>query len=96
MDRHIATQEMLADTAKWPEEVSQTRPHALGGIRVNFKDVILIVIAHPFLVCVRHRGMLAFDTLIRFVFIREDMTVRVGKTMHVFDQGLGLRGMHDL
>jgi hypothetical protein len=90
MDCHVSTQEMLADAAKRSEEVSQTCPHAFSRIGVDFKNIVRIVIARPFLASVRNRGMLAFDSLIRLVFIGEDMAVWQGETMYVLDQRFGL------
>jgi hypothetical protein len=95
MDCHLSTQEMLAGIAGRSEEVSQTRSHPFGGIGMNFKDVILIVIACPFFATMCHGGMLALDALVRLVFIREDMTGRPGKTMKMSDQRFGLRRVND-
>src|SRR6266516_4757597 len=94
MDRHIATQEMLADATKRSEEIPQAGPHAFGRIGMDFKDVILIVIACPFLASMCHCGMLALDALVRFVFIGEDMAVWPGKAMHMSHQRLGLCGVN--
>src|SRR5215211_1214843 len=94
MDRHITTHEMFADAAKRPEEIPQTRPHAFGRIGMNFKDVILIVIACPFLGTMGNGGVLALDALVRLVLVGEDMAVRPSKAMHMSHQGLGLRGVN--
>jgi hypothetical protein len=90
MDRHLTAQEMLAEAAKRPEEIPQTGPHAFGRMGMDFKDIILIVIAGPFFASLCHRGMLALDALVRLVFIGADMAVWQGETMYVLDQRFGL------
>jgi hypothetical protein len=94
MDRHVSTQEMFAEATKRSEEVSQPCPHAFDRVGVNFKGIILIVIACPLLVSMCNGRMLAFDAMIRLVFIGENMAVRPGNAMNMVRQGFGLCGVN--
>ena len=95
MNGNITVQEMLAYATKWSEEISQARPHAFGRIGVDFKDIILIVIACPFFAPMSYCGMLALDALIRLIFICNDMAVWQGKAMNMSDQRFGLCAVND-
>jgi hypothetical protein len=86
---------MLAHATKRSEEISQSCPHAFGRIGVDFKDIIVIIIACPFFAPMSYCGMLALDALIRLIFIGKDMAVWQGKPMNMSDQRFGLCGVND-
>ena len=96
MDGCVPAQEMLADTAKRPKEIAQTRPHAFGRIGVDFKHMVLIIVACPFLDTMSNAGMLALNALIGFVIIRENMAIGLSETMHMIDQCFDLGGVNHL
>ena len=75
MNSHITAQEMLADAAKRSEKISQASPQPFNRIGVSFKDIIFVIIPRPFLAAMCDCGMLTLDTLIRLVFVGEDMTI---------------------
>src|SRR5690606_18737859 len=54
MNSHIPIQKMFIDAAKGTQEITQTRPQAFIGVRMDFKPAIAVIIACPFFCVMTH------------------------------------------
>ena len=59
MQSNIAAQEVLADTTKGSQMGSQSGPHALKCVGMNFTKTIAVIISCPFIGTMTNSGMWA-------------------------------------
>ena len=83
----ITTEEMLTHATKQAEEVSQSCPHALDRVGMNFTHAVTIIIPRPLLDAMGHRRVSALDCVVAIVFIGVHMRTLACKLLNMLSQG---------
>ena len=83
MDGNVSCQKPFAHASERPQEITQSGPHTLGRIHMDFAYAVAIVIACPLMTTMRDSRMSAVKAVITGILIGIDVSVQRSEVFHV-------------